>query len=343
MHDNLISSTYWGSFRGRDVFLFRITGPDGSYVELTNYGATVVSIVIPDRHNQMGHVVLGFPTLEGYLLDDCYLGSTVGRYANRIANGKFQLDGVAYQLENNDGVHSNHSGTAGFNSKVFEYEILEEGISFSYLSPDGSGGFPGELHVVVNYAWSGMKLEMNYRAETNRKTPVNITNHSYFNLSGDGSSLDQELTIFAEQFLETGEDHIPTGHIRGDSAMMFHGIPIRAKLQNDGESLKGLNTFYVLEESAGHIPKKVAELFDPTSGRLLRVITNHPGLLLYTGAYLKSQLAGHHGQVYKPFDGICLECQYFPDAPNHSNFPSTILEPDHVYQANISYEFQVES
>lgn len=341
MHANLITSAYWGSFRGRDVFLFRITGADGSYVELTNYGATVVSIVMPDRHNQMGHVVLGFPTLEGYLLDDCYLGATIGRYANRIANGTFHIDGASYHLEANDGDHSNHSGAAGLNSKVFEFEIIEDGISFSYLSPDGAGGFPGELQVVVTYMWKDLKLLMEYTAETNRKTPVNLTNHCYFNLSGDGSCLEQKLTVFAEHSLEAGEDHIPTGKIRSDAAMMFHKTAIRAKLQGDGKSLKGLNTCYVLEESADAMSKKVAELFDPASGRLLQVFTSYPGLLLYTGDYLRSQLPGHHGQLYKPFDGICLECQYFPDAPNHPNFPSPMLEPNQVYQAHISYEFQV--
>jgi len=342
MGDNLISSTYWGSFRGRDVFLFRITGPDGTYVELTNYGATVVSIVIPDRSNQLGHVVLGFPTLQGYLLDKCYLGATVGRFANRIANGRFIIDGAAYQLETNDGVHSNHSGAAGFNSKVFEYDVLDDGISFSYLSPDGEGGFPGELQLLVKYTWKNMELLIEYTAETSRKTPVNITNHCYFNLSGGGSILNEQLTVFANRFLESGSDHIPTGRILSEKELMFHKAKIASKLQSEGEALKGLNICYVLEEPRQGTLKKAAVLFDPASGRSLQVLSTYPGLLLYTGDYLRSELPGHDKQAYKPFDGLCLECQFFPDAPNHPDFPSVMLAPDQVYQERISYKFNVE-
>jgi aldose 1-epimerase len=342
MHDILISSTYWGSFRGRDVFLFRITGPDGTYVELTNYGATVVSIVIPDRYNHMGHVVLGFPNLQGYLLDHCYLGSTVGRFANRIANGRFHIDGAAYQLETNDGVHSNHSGAAGFNSKVFEYEVLDDGISFSYLSPDGEGGFPGELQLLVKYTWKNMELLMEYTAETSRKTPVNITNHCYFNLSDGGNSLDQELTVFANRFLETTPDHIPTGALLNKAELLFNKTQIGARLPVEGNAVKGLNTCYVLEDSGQETLKKAAVLFDPASGRSLQVSSTYPGLLLYTGDYLSTELPGHYKQAYKPFDGLCLECQYYPDTPNHPDFPSTMLHPDQVYRERIAYQFHVE-
>jgi aldose 1-epimerase len=343
MRDNLITSTYWGSFRGRDVFLFRITGPDRSYVELTNYGGTVVSIVVPDRNNQPGHVVLGFPTLEGYLLDDCYLGSTVGPFANRIANGRFSIDGVGYELDTNDGVHSNHSGSAGFNSKVFEYQILDSAISFSYLSPDQAGGFPGELDVVLTYTWKDMELVIDYRAETNRKTPVNITNHCYFNLSGTGSMLDQELTILTNHYLETAPDHIPTGRICSSEQLMFCNTKIASRLEDARGSLKGLNTCFVLEASAGQTPRKAAELYDPDSGRVLEVFTTYPGLLLYTGDYLRTKMPGHYNKTYEAFDGLCLECQYFPDAPNHPEFPSTILQPDQLYQQQICYRFHVES
>lgn len=341
MGDNLISSTYWGSFRGRDVFLFRITAPDGTYIELTNYGAAVVSVCIPDRQGQMGHVVLGFPNLQGYLQDKCYLGATVGRYANRIANGRFNIDGMTYQLETNDGVHSNHSGSAGFNSKVFEYEILDNGISFSYLSPEGEGGFPGELHLTVKYTWKDMELVLDYTAETSRKTPVNITNHCYINLRGDGSIFDQELTIYSNQFLETTPDHIPTGILLENAEMLFHKAKVGSRVQVEGKAWKGLNTCYVLENSGPGTLKKAAELFDPATGRSLQVFSSYPGLLLYTGDYLSSQTPGHHNQAYRPFDGLCLECQYYPDAPNHADFPSSILEPEQVYQERISYQFHV--
>lgn len=342
MSANLISSTFWGNCQGQDVFLFRITSFDGAYVELTNYGAAIVSVVVPDRNLQLGNVVLGFPSLQGYLLDDCYLGATIGRYANRISNGRFSIEGNEYQLETNDGPHSNHSGSAGFNSKVFGYSILENGISFSYLSKDGDGGFPGDLFLVVTYSWINMELVIEYTAETNRKTIVNITNHSYFNLTaGEGTIFEQELTIFASQFLQTDSGHIPTGAISNDEAMMFNKTNIGSRLQVDGKSLKGLNTCYVLEQSASATLDPVAELFDPASGRSLQVFTSYPGLLLYTGDYLKSEVLGHYGTAYKPFDGLCLECQYFPDAPNHPDFPSSVLEAAELYQKRISYKFNV--
>jgi aldose 1-epimerase len=340
MRDNLISSTLWGNCEGHDVFLFRITGNDGTYVELTNYGAAVVSISVPDRNQQMGNVVLGFPTLQGYLLDDCYLGATIGRYANRIANGRFSIDGNEYQLETNDGQHANHSGSAGFNSKVFAWEVLDNGISFRYVSQDGDGGFSGDLNLVVTYTWINMELVIEYRAQTNRKTPVNITNHSYFNLSAaEGTIFEQELTVFANQYLQTTSEHIPTGAILNDEAMMFNKTKIGSRIQVDGESSKGLNTCYVLEQSSS--PTPAAELFDPASGRSMQIFTSYPGLILYTGDYLRTEVAGHNGSRYKPFDGLCLECQYFPDAPNHPNFPSSILEANEIYHKHISYRFSI--
>jgi aldose 1-epimerase len=340
MSDNRISSTFWGKCQGKNVFLFRITDSDGTYVELTNYGASIVSISVPDRSHQMGNVVLGFPTLQGYLLDDCYLGSTIGRYANRIANGKFILEGEEYQLETNDGLHSNHSGSAGFNSKVFDSQILDNGISFRYLSQDGDGGFPGDLLLVVTYYWTKMELLVDYKAETNRKTPVNITNHSYFNLAaGAGTIFEHELTVFADQYLETTSEHIPTGGILSDEAMIFNRTKVGSRLQVEGESLKGLNTCYVLDQSG--FPTPAAELFDPASGRSMQVFTSYPGLLLYTGEYLRTEVPGHWGAAYKPFDGLCLECQYFPNAPNHPSFPSSLLEAGEIYHKYISYRFNV--
>ena len=342
MSENVISSTFWGKCQGQDVFLFRMTSADGTYVELTNYGATIVSVVVPDRNHRLGNVVLGFPTLQGYLLDDCYLGATIGRYANRIANGNFKIDGNEFQLETNDGPHSNHSGSAGFNSKVFGYSIFKNSISFNYLSKDGDGGFPGDLFVVITYSWSNMELVIDYTAETNRKTIVNMTNHSYFNLTaGEGNILEQELTVFASQFLQTNSDHIPTGAILNDEAMMFNNTNIGSRLPVEGGSLKGLNTCYVLEQAVAAAREPIAELFDPASGRLLQAFTSYPGLLIYTGDYLKSEVPGHYAAAYKPFDGLCLECQYFPDAPNHPGFSSGVLEADEFYQNRIAYKFSV--
>lgn len=342
MGNNLISRIPWGKYQGKEIFLFRITDRKGAYVELTNYGASVVSVVVPDKHDSFGNVVLGFPMLQGYLDDECYLGSTVGRYANRIANGKFRLNGVDYQIETNDGLHSNHSGSSGFNAKVFEEEIKENEISFSFLSEDGDGGFPGNLRVVVSYSWIDMELRIKYTAETDQNTIVNITNHSYFNLTaGQENIFRHELTIHANEYLPMNADYIPTGEILNDEAMIFSKTSIGSKLQT-GHVFKGLNTCYALKQADKSARDPVAELYDPVSGRSLEVFTSYPGLLCYTGDYLSSTTPGHYSAAYKPFEGLCLECQYFPDSPNHLNFPSSVLEAGKLYHESISYKFNVE-
>ena len=323
-----ISRKSWGNYKNKDIYLFRIENETGAFVELTNYGATVVSIVVPDRNNRLGNVILGFPELQGYLDDTCYLGSTVGRFANRISKASFNLDGIDYHLEANDNGNSNHSASAGFNSKVFDYIIDDDLLIFRILSEDGEGGYPGNLTLEVCYQWApDNSLLITYTAVTNRKTVVNITNHCYFNLSaGDRSnSLKHRLTINAESVVEAGTDHIPTGRISRTRTTQIN-------------NLKEINTCYVLNDQ-----NVAATLTDPDSGRKLEIATSYPGLMLYTGDYLESQHVGHSGKPYKPLDGLCLECQYYPDSPNHSNFPSTILEPDHLYQESITYKFSIET
>nr|WP_068887038.1 aldose epimerase family protein [Pedobacter panaciterrae] len=323
-----ISRKPWGNYKNKDIYLFKIENKTGAFVELTNYGATVVSIVVPDKNNTLGNVILGFPELQGYLDDDCYLGSTVGRFANRIAGAAFNLDGIDYQLEANDNGNSNHSASAGFNNKVFDYIIDDDRLVFRILSEDGEGGYPGNLTLEVCCQWTiDNALLITYTAVTDKKTVVNITNHCYFNLSAVAGRnfLNHQLTINAESMLEAGADYIPTGRIvKTDPTQL-----------ND---LKGINTCFVLNQQ-----DVAATLKDPDSGRILKIHTSYPGLMLYTGDYLKSQFYGHLGKTYKPLDGVCLECQYYPDSPNHINFPSTILEPDHLYQESITYKFSTET
>jgi len=318
----------WGTYENEDVYLFRIENRTGAFVELTNYGATVVSIVVPDKNKKLGNVILGFPKLQNYIHDTCYLGSTIGRFANRIAGAGFNLDGINYQLEANDNGNSNHSASAGFNSKVFDYLIDEDRLIFRILSRDEEGGYPGNLTLEVCYQWTNDNtLLITYTAVTDKKTVVNITNHCYFNLSAIASRniLGHQLAINTESMLEAGTDYIPTGRIvKTDAAHLT--------------SLKEINTCYVLNK-----PGVAATLKDPDSGRILKIHTTYPGLMLYTGDYLESKSNGHLGKPYEPLDGICLECQYYPDSPNHSNFPSTILEPDHLYQESITYKFSTET
>lgn len=322
-----ISDQLWGTHAGKDVRLFSLRNSSGAAVELSNYGATLVSIYVPDRNGELGNVVLGYPDLEGYLEDNAYLGSTIGRFANRISGAAFSLDGHRYELEANDGINSNHSGKSGFHNKVFDAEITEDQLTFSLYSPDGSGGFPGNLSLKVNYRWTeNNQLMIGYTAATDKKTVLNLTNHAYFNLSARPAKVSgHELRIGAGEVLEAGADHIPTGKLIPAAEFSFVGNRVR----------EGLNKCYVLKPAG----EAAAVLSDPRSGRVMTVFTSYPGLMLYTADFLKSKRPGHYGERYGPFDGLCLECQFYPDSPNQAAFPSTVLEPGELYEQHITYQF----
>jgi len=334
-----ISKEPWGKFRDKNIYLFKMKNKSGAFVELTNYGATIVSVVVPDKHHVLGNVVLGFPELQGYIDDHCYLGSTVGRFANRISNAAFNLDQTRYQLEANDNGNTNHSASAGFNDKVFDYFVDDDRLIFRLLSADGSGGYPGNLVLEVCYQWTDLnELLIGYTAETDKKTIVNITNHSYFNLSGqNGNFFNHQLTINAEKIVEATEDFIPTGAIIEAGTFEFKSTKIADRIISKSNEPKGLNICYVLNNK-----NQAAVLLDPQSGRSLEIQTTYPGLMLYTGDYLKTAHAGHLGIPYQPFDALCLECQYYPDSPNQPGFPSTVLHPGGTYQESITYKFNTD-
>jgi len=324
-----ISFEVWGGDDGRVIHLFKIENASGAYVELTNYGATLVSVNVPDKDGKIGNVILGYPSIDGYLNDTCYIGSTIGRFANRIANAKFELNGVSYQLENNDGANNNHSGSSGFNYKVFGYTITGDELIFDILSEDGDGGFPGNLNLKVSYKWTEEnELLIAYYAVTDKTTIVNFTNHAYFNLNPKaGNILNHQLTINADNILKATADHIPTGLIAPAGNLAFD----KQKVHD------GINTCYVLNLQAEQAPACI--LSEEISGRMMTVFTTYPGVMLYTGDYLNSNTPGSNGKNHEPFDGLCLECQFFPDSPNHSYFPSTVLNPGETYQHNITYKF----
>jgi aldose 1-epimerase len=332
-----ISFEVWGVDNGRVIYLFKIENASGAYVELTNYGSTLVSVNVPDRDGKIGSVILGYPSLDGYLNDSCYIGSTIGRFANRIANAKFELNGIAYQLENNDGINSNHSGSSGFNYKVFGYTITCDELVFDLLSEDGDGGFPGNLSLKVSYKWTEEnELLITYYAVTDKSTIANFTNHAYFNLKPNaGNILNHQLTINADNILKATADYIPTGLIAPAGKLAFNKQKIKEKVTLPD----GINTCYVLnkQEQVEQIPACV--LSEETSGRVMTVFTTYPGVMLYTGDYLKSDTPGSNGKTHQPFDGLCLECQFSPDSPNHLHFPSTVLNPGETYQHNITYKF----
>tara|TARA_R110002050_G_scaffold67594_1_gene146282 strand:+ start:2094 stop:3125 length:1032 start_codon:yes stop_codon:yes gene_type:complete len=332
-----------GELKRQEVLLYRMTNDTGSYVELTNYGATLVSVVVPDVKGQLGNVVLGFPGLDGYLKDDCYVGSTIGRFANRIRNARFNIGNEQFCLDENDGVHSNHGGFLGFNIQVIEVEILADEIRFNLNSPDGQGGFPGALSISVCYRWNNrQELIIRFYAVSSRETILNLTNHAYFNLSAmSKSGLQQRLTLEASRIVQCTNEFIPTGRIVPAGELAFSGQRIVEKMNLDSPGFKGINSYYVLEEKRAGQPACLLE--DVESGRQMKVYTSYPGVQFYTGDFLESRVPGSHGVEYQPYDGVCIECLHYPDSPNHPNFPSTLLKVGSEYNEEIRYHFELKS
>jgi aldose 1-epimerase len=338
-----ISRVSWGSHAGKDVYLFRLVNAEGSYVELTNYGATLVSVVVPDTKGVKENVVLGFPLLEGYQCDQCYIGSTVGRFANRIGGAQFTLSGKAYTLDRNDYQNTNHGGYQGFHAQVFDYTLQDNGITFTLSSADGEGGFPGNVQLRVSYTWNDdQQLQIGYEATTDQTTVLNFTNHAYFNLSACRYTiLDHRLQIDSSSILETTSSYIPTGAILPAGKYSFEDeTRLGDKIVTNVDNRQGLNHYYIFRDNN---QKDIirCRLSDPESGRVLEVYTSYPGVQVYSGDFLSSISQTHHANAYKPFEGICLECQYFPDSPNHAHFPSTVLNPGERYEQKIIYQFSV--
>ena len=338
------SSTLWGQINGADVFLFRIENESGAYVELTNYGATIVSVVVPNKEQHFENVVLGFPNVDGYLNDTCYIGSTIGRYANRISNARFKLDGKIFYLDANDGKNSNHAGKSGFNYRVFTAEAFDNGVMMTLTSPDGDGGYPGKLELMVIYTWSNNnELLINYKATTDKATIANFTNHAYFNLSAFKSKIyNHKLTLLSDSIVDLHEDYTPSGAIIPAEQKAFNNNKLGDKFNIDENHVEGLNLFYIINTGSRENGLTYAALLtDEASGRALKVYTDYPGVFLYTGDYLSSTTATHTGQGAKPFDALCLECQHYPDSINHPDFPQAVLRAGDVYNQSIVYKFGI--
>ena len=303
--------------------LFRIQNTSGAYAEVTNYGASLVSLVVPDKHGALENIILNYPKPEDYFSDKFYLGSTVGRFANRIANAQFPLNGTVFQLDKNDGNNSNHGGFSGFHSRLFDCQEEGNRIVFTYLSKDGEGGFPGNLRLTVVYSFSeDNELRIEYKAVCDKATPFNPTNHAYFNLSAQRDNiLNHELKVYADQYLETNDKFLPTGNILplAGSAFDFREYtPFSRLMPLKKEVLPGYNTYFI-SHSEDEL-KHLASIKDTVSGRQLEVFSSMPGIQVYTGDYLS--------EPFYPFAGVALEAQFYPDAPNHKHFPSCILFPD---------------
>jgi aldose 1-epimerase len=342
---SIIKSDFGKTKEGQPVDLYTLTNTNGMTGKITNYGGIVTSLLVQDKNSQLDDVVLGFDSLDKYLEGHPYFGAVVGRYGNRIAKGKFTLNGIEYQLATNNGENHLHGGIKGFDKVVWNAEIVKKenqvGVKLSYLSKDGEEGYPGNLSAVVTYTLTkNNELKIHYEAETDKPTPVNLTHHSYFNLkgAGNGDILGHLLTFDADRFTPVDEGLIPTGELKSvkDTPMDFTGSTaigeriIRVK--------GGYDHNYVLNDWDGSI-KLVAKISEPTSGRVMEVWTTEPGLQFYSGNFLDGTVTGKSGKVYHKHYGFCLETQHFPDSPNKPEFPSTILEPGEKYTHTTVYRF----
>ena len=330
---------------------FNLKNAHGMEVRLASYGARITSIKVPDRNGAMVDVVLGFNTVEPYRssVKKPYLGATLGRYAGRIANGRFTLDGVEHVLAKNNGPNHNHGGVTGFDKVVWNAKQLRNGVQFDYTSPDGEEGYPGTLKARVTYTLTDAnELIIDYRATTARATPINLSNHTYFNLAGEGSDtvLDHELMIDAEEMLPIDKTSVPTGKIASVAGTPFDfrmSKPVGRDIDQTNEQLahgSGYDHTFVLNSKKG-AKKPAATLYEKTSGRKLEVFTDQPGLQLYTANFLDGSLNGKSGKPYMKRSSLCLETQHFPDSPNQPQFPNTILRPGETYQTRTIYQFSV--
>jgi aldose 1-epimerase len=334
---------------GTAVDLYTLTNESGMTVKITNYGGIVTSIVTLDQSGSPGDVVLGFDALEDYLEESPYFGAIVGRYGNRIAKGKFTLDGQEYTLATNNGPNHLHGGVKGFDKVVWEAEEVRVeggvGLRLTYTSPDGEEGYPGTLTSTVTYTLTGdNNLRIDYDARTDKKTPVNLTNHSYFNLAAgeEDNALQHELTIYADRYTVVDKTAIPTGELReveGTPMDFRQATAIGARIEQvEG----GYDHNYVLTNQEERLAL-AATAYDPTSGRYLEMYTTQPGVQFYSGNFLNGSLTGKGNIVYTKHYGFCLEAQHFPDSPNQPDFPSTILSPGEIYYHTTIYKFSTKA
>jgi aldose 1-epimerase len=343
---------------GRPVDAFTLTTARGLEARVITYGGVIVSLRTPDRAGRLDDIVLGFDTLDGYLKDSPYFGAIVGRYGNRIAGGRFTLDGVAYQLATNDGQHHLHGGVRGFDKVVWDAESFAgpggAGVALHHTSPEGEEGYPGTLRARVTYTLTDDDaLVVDYRATTDRPTHVNLTQHTYFNLAGDGARdvLDHELTVYASRYTPVDATLIPTGELAPVEGTPFDfrtPTSVGARIDHPHDQLRnarGYDHNFVLDRDGDGLTW-AATVTEPSTGRTLDVYTTEPGLQFYSGNFLgragAGSVPGKAGRVYGARYGLSLETQHFPDSPNKPHFPSTVLRPGDEYRSRTVFAFGVE-
>lgn len=351
--DRSVTAAPWGTAKdGTAVELWTLKNKKGMEATISTYGGIIVSLTAPDREGKFADVVLGKDTLAEYEAGHPFFGCITGRYANRIAGAKFTLDGVEHVItKNGKGAHTLHGGKVGFDKKVWTAQAIEKpdavGVALHYASADGEEGYPGQLTCVVTYLLNDAnELSIDYSATTTKPTVVNLTNHSYFNLAGEGSgtALDHELTIFADQYTATDDDLIPTGELastKGTPLDFTSPHRIGARIEADFNPLKqgvGYDHNFVVNGSG---LRPAARVREPKSGRIMDVLTTNPGVQLYTANHLKD-VKGKHEHLYQKRDALCLETQHFPDSPNQPSFPSAVLRPGETYHHETLFRFSAE-
>jgi len=348
-----ISKESFGTKEGTPVELYTLRNAKGMEAKITNYGGIVVSLKVPDRAGQFGDVVLGFDALDGYLSPEYaksnpYFGALIGRYGNRIGKAKFSLGGKEYKLAANNGVNHLHGGVKGYDKVLWEARALsgeEPALELHYLSKDGEGGYPGNLDIKAVYTITNDNcLRVDFTATTDKETVANLTHHSYFNLAGKGDILGHEVMINSDKTTPVDSGLIPTGELRPVKGTPFDfntPTTIGARIGQDNEQLKfgkGYDHNWVINKNAGELAL-MARVYEPTSGRVLEVLSTEPALQFYSGNFLDGSLKGKGGWIYQFRNGFCMEPQHYPDSPNKPKFPSTVLKPGETYKNTIIYRF----
>ncbi|MGL4981241.1 MAG: aldose epimerase family protein [Treponemataceae bacterium] len=328
---------------GQEVELFTIKNKDMAF-SVSNFGCAITSIFVPSKDGRLEDIVLGYSTFDGYVTAGAYFGSFIGRFANRIKGGLFSLDGVDYQLEKNDAQNNLHGGFRGYDKMIFEAQEFESvegcGVRFVRVSPDGEQGFPGNVSLDVLYLLTeNNEIIMRYKATADKATPINLTNHSYFNLSGNlhKSILDHQVVIHADKYIPVDSDLIPIGEILPVANTAFDFQKAKTIGKDIEKVVGGYDHCYVIKDGGKKI-MSAAEIFEPTSGRKMTLATNQIGMQFYSGNFLDG-VAGKYGQVHEKHQGFCLETQVFPDSPNQKNFPSCILQPNETYESENVFGF----
>jgi len=338
---------------GREVDIYSLANDAGMRVDILTFGCIIARLEVPDRRGRIDNVVLGLSNLEDYARLGGHFGAIAGRYANRMAGGRFVIDGKTYQLDLNAPPNAIHGGRKGFHKVVWQGSADSgEQVSLRYLSRDGEESFPGNLDVEVRYSLGATnELRIDYAATTDKPTVLNLTNHSYFNLAGEGSGdvLDHLVTIEADHFTPEDATQVPTGEIRPVAGTPFDFTtprPVGERIRANDEQLiiaRGYDHNWVLRQQQGEGPRLAARAHEPVTGRILEVLTDAPGLQLYAGNSLNGAVVGPSGRAYRQSDGLCFETQAFPDAPNHPNFPSAILRPGERFRSTTLFRFSTDA